>query len=79
LLSAPGDAAALARNVIRVLQDPALAERLVANAREESQRCSWLAVRGQWLEVYRALASGETKRAREFTPGSVDSPKLSAP
>ena len=79
LLSAPGDAAALAQNVIRVLQDSALAERLVSNAREESQRCSWPAVRGQWLEVYRALASGETKRAREFTPGSVDSPKVSAP
>lgn len=79
LLSAPGDATALAKNVIRVLQDSALAERLVSNAREEFRRCSWPAVRGQWLDVYQALASGETERAREFTSGSIDSPKISAP
>jgi glycosyltransferase involved in cell wall biosynthesis len=59
LLSPMGDASALARNVIRVLQDPDLAERLVANARQELQRYSWPVVREQWLKVYRALASGE--------------------
>jgi glycosyltransferase involved in cell wall biosynthesis len=79
LLSTPGDAAALAQNAIRVLRDSALAERLVSNARQEFQRYSWPAVRGQWLEVYRALASGETKGAREFASGSVDSPNVSAP
>ena len=69
LLSAPGDATALAQNVIRVLQDAELAHRLVSNARQEFQRYSWPVVREQWLEVYRALASCEMKAAREFASG----------
>lgn len=56
LLSAPGDPAALASNVIRVLQDAGLAHRLVSNARQEFQRYAWSVVRQQWLEVYRGLA-----------------------
>ncbi len=61
LLSPVGDAAALAQNVIRVLHDSELAERLVTNARQEVQRYCWPVVRKQWLKVYRALASGEIK------------------
>jgi L-malate glycosyltransferase len=57
LLSPPGDAAALARNVIQVLQDSDLADRLVSNARQEFRRYSWPIVREQWLEVYRTMAS----------------------
>jgi glycosyltransferase involved in cell wall biosynthesis len=57
LLSPPGDAKALAQNVIRVMQDPALAELLVSEAQQEFQRYSWPVVREQWLEVYRALVS----------------------
>ena len=72
LLSKPGDATALAQNVIRLLQDPELAERLVSNASQEFRRYSWPVVREQWLEVYRALASGATKAARDSAPG-VDS------
>jgi L-malate glycosyltransferase len=80
LLSAPGDAAALAQNVIRLLQDSELAGRLVLNARQEVQRYSWPVVRGQWLDIYRALASGETKEARELAAsGSSDSRKASVP
>ena len=73
LLSAPGDASALAQNVIRVLQDPELVERLVSNARREIERYSWPVVREQWLEVYRALAAGEMKAAREFASSGVES------
>jgi glycosyltransferase involved in cell wall biosynthesis len=69
LLSVPGDAAALAENVIRLLRDSALAERLVSNARQEFRRYSWPVVREQWLEVYRAMASGAMKAARESAPG----------
>jgi glycosyltransferase involved in cell wall biosynthesis len=57
LLSPPGDAAALARNVIQVLQDSDLADRLVSNASQEFRRYSWPIVREQWLEVYRTMAS----------------------
>jgi glycosyltransferase involved in cell wall biosynthesis len=73
LLSPPGDAAALAQNVIRVLQDPELAQGLVSNARLEFQRYSWPVVREQWLEVYRALASGEMREARAFASNGINS------
>ncbi len=56
LLSPPGDASALAQNVIRILRDPSLAERLALNAQQEFHRYSWPVVREQWLEIYRSLA-----------------------
>lgn len=55
LLCEPGDWQSLAANVIRLLRDPAFAQRLAQNAYEESQRYRWEAVRAQWLEVYRSL------------------------
>jgi len=55
LLSPVGDEKALAANVIRVLRDPDLAHRLAENARNESQKYIWEAVRQQWLKVYREL------------------------
>lgn len=58
LLSPVGDASALARNVIRVLQDPELSDRLVSNARLELGRYSWSAAREQWLSVYQDIATG---------------------
>lgn len=60
LLSPVGDAQALAQNVIRLLQDSELAERLACNAKQESQRYSWPIVREQWLEVYRSMISRAT-------------------
>jgi glycosyltransferase involved in cell wall biosynthesis len=56
LLSAVGDVAALARNMRRVIDDPPLARRLVANAYAESSRYQWPAVRAEWLRLYRAVA-----------------------
>jgi glycosyltransferase involved in cell wall biosynthesis len=66
LLSPPGDVAALAQNVVRVLQDSELAERLISNAHSDFQRYSWPVVREQWLGVYRALSFGEMTEAKEF-------------
>jgi glycosyltransferase involved in cell wall biosynthesis len=57
LLSQPGDANALAQNVLRLLKDPDLASRLAQNAFEESSRYSWRAVREQWLRVYADMTS----------------------
>jgi glycosyltransferase involved in cell wall biosynthesis len=65
LLSQPGDAEALARNIIRLLKDPDLASRLAANAFEELRRYEWNTVREQWLDVYRSLGSGVPEGARE--------------
>jgi glycosyltransferase involved in cell wall biosynthesis len=58
LLSPVGDEKALASNVVRLLREPALAAALARNAYEESLKYSWKVVRGQWLGVYQALASG---------------------
>jgi glycosyltransferase involved in cell wall biosynthesis len=57
LLSPVGDEHALAANVIRLLRNPELAQRLASNAFKESQRYSWPNVREQWIEVYRSLSS----------------------
>jgi glycosyltransferase involved in cell wall biosynthesis len=56
LLSDVGDPSALARNVIRILEDAGLASRLAHNAHEESRHYSWETVRQQWLDVYDSLA-----------------------
>jgi L-malate glycosyltransferase len=63
LLSEPGDSSALAQNILRLLQEPELAERLAHNALEESHRYHWEAVRCQWLEVYAGLASRAEKQS----------------
>jgi glycosyltransferase involved in cell wall biosynthesis len=57
LLSEVGDVSALACNVHRVIEDPQLAHRLVKNAREESVRYEWPAIRGAWLRLYWTLAA----------------------
>ncbi len=58
LLSVPGDAQALAENVLRVLRHPELAYGLVLNAQRETERYSWGVVREQWMEIYRGMTSG---------------------
>ncbi len=60
LLSPTGDAHALAQNVIQLLQNPELAERLAENAWQEFQRYSWPIVRKQWLDVYRSMIGQAT-------------------
>jgi glycosyltransferase involved in cell wall biosynthesis len=56
LLSEPGDARALAGNVIRLMRDPGLYSRIAFNAHEQSKRYCWTEVREQWLDIYRSLA-----------------------
>lgn len=55
LLCTPGDWQALAENVLRLLRDPDLAERLACNAFEETSRYRWEVVRRQWLDIYTSL------------------------
>jgi glycosyltransferase involved in cell wall biosynthesis len=71
LLSEPGDARALAENVMRLLREPALASRLAFNAHEEVNHYSWHAVRQQWLEVYRSLGTSDIVRATPSQPVAV--------
>jgi glycosyltransferase involved in cell wall biosynthesis len=56
LLSPTGDSSVLAQNILRVLKEPALAERLGRTAFEQSRRFHWESVRDQWLEVYEGLS-----------------------
>jgi len=45
----------LAAHVLRLLDDPSLAERLVHSAHASSRACTWPAVRALWLATYRRV------------------------
>jgi hypothetical protein len=49
-----------------LLEDPALASRVAANALRACEKYSWSFVRGEWLELYHELAR-ESERARSDT------------
>jgi glycosyltransferase involved in cell wall biosynthesis len=70
LLSKPGDAAALAHNVLRVLGDSELATSMAQNAFAESVRYHWESVREQWLKVYADLAP-HRRKPEEALAGTV--------
>lgn len=52
LLVAPLDAGAIAAAVVSLLRDPSHATSLARQAREEVDRYTWAAVRGEWASVY---------------------------
>jgi glycosyltransferase involved in cell wall biosynthesis len=69
-----GDANALAAAVLRLLDDQALAQRLIAAGRAECDaRYTWRAVRSQWEEFYQTLggATGGAAGAASVTAPSV--------
>jgi Glycosyltransferase len=51
------DHAALANAAIRLFDEPALSQRLIAEGRRECEKYSWTAVRNQWLDLYSEVAS----------------------
>jgi glycosyltransferase involved in cell wall biosynthesis len=55
LLCDPEDGDALARNVIRVVNDQHLASTLSHNAHEQSVSYQWQNVRNRWMNVYKSL------------------------
>ncbi|NMG54665.1 glycosyltransferase [Aromatoleum aromaticum] len=57
LLVPVGDASSMARQAVRVLADPVLAGSLRAAGLEAAAAFAWPAVREQWLEVYRFVAT----------------------
>ncbi len=57
LLVAIGDDAAMAQAVLRVLQEPRLAQRLRQAGLAQAQRYAWSCVREQWLEAYRQVTT----------------------
>lgn len=56
LLAPVGDYAAVARHVLRLLDDQALADRLTEAALAGCAEYTWATVRERWLAVYRRLA-----------------------
>lgn len=56
LLVPPGDPAAMAEAIVRVLEDSALAERLAEAGRREVQRYAWAQVAPRLAELYRDAA-----------------------
>lgn len=64
LLSKPGDATALAQNILRLLNTPDLGVQLAQEAFEKSKLYHWTAVRKQWLRLYGDIRQkrGMTKR-----------------
>ncbi len=59
LLSPPRDWKALAENVLRLLNQPGLAQTLAKNGREQVSHYSWSAVRPHWLQLYREVRVDE--------------------
>jgi len=57
-----GEYEQLASNALRLLDDSALAQGIIKQAREECQKYQWEAVRNQWLNVYYELAAGSGTR-----------------
>ncbi|MPZ46004.1 MAG: glycosyltransferase [Betaproteobacteria bacterium] len=48
---------AIAKAVCAILDDPALADRLIEQGLREAQRYAWSEIRGLWLGLYESLAS----------------------
>ena len=74
-----GDHEGLAAGALRLLDDPALAQRLIAEGlRDVDQRYTWSAVSGQWAELYRRLvrARGAVPAAREEEHAASDAAGL---
>jgi glycosyltransferase involved in cell wall biosynthesis len=57
LLAPAGDADAVARQILRVLDEPGLGARLAAAAWRETDAYAWEQVRDRWLDVYARAAA----------------------
>jgi glycosyltransferase involved in cell wall biosynthesis len=64
LLAPVGDEAAVAGEVLRLLADQPLADRVTANALASCAGRTWPAVRDRWLGLYRELARGRSPSFR---------------
>ncbi|HEX8745679.1 MAG TPA: glycosyltransferase family 4 protein [Pyrinomonadaceae bacterium] len=68
------DHEAMAEAAVRLLETPALAEKIARAAYDECRKYAWQSVRGQWLELYRQLACVEGGRELKSLsePGTVE-------
>jgi L-malate glycosyltransferase len=68
------DHEAMAARALSLLEDEALAQRLIARAREECCKYEWQAVRNEWLKFYNSLAP----EGAQSQPQMADSARASA-
>jgi glycosyltransferase involved in cell wall biosynthesis len=68
LLAPAGDHEAVARHVLRLLDDGALARHLTDAARASCEPYRWSSVRGEWLRIYQELAAQRLPAAVEVRP-----------
>jgi glycosyltransferase involved in cell wall biosynthesis len=57
LLVPPDNADAMAGAVLRILENPELADRLSRNGREKAECCDWTPIIGQWRSLLAATAA----------------------
>jgi glycosyltransferase involved in cell wall biosynthesis len=68
-----GDHEALAAAAIRLLEDGALAARIIENALAACRTYSWEAVRDEWLKLYSELAHEDSGATRAAVPSRLES------
>jgi glycosyltransferase involved in cell wall biosynthesis len=71
LLVPDNDEAALAAAIVRLLNEPSLAERLSINGRRLAERSAWEQVRPQWERVFSELQAQQKKTIPEVTQSST--------
>lgn len=72
LLARCGDHQSVAQQILRVLEEPALARRLTTAGRAACGQYRWEAVRGQWLALYRGVS--RQRSAAAVRGGDVTAP-----
>jgi glycosyltransferase involved in cell wall biosynthesis len=73
LLAPLDDHAAVAAHVLRLLDEPAVAHRLVHDARAACVPCTWGAIRGQWVRTYRDVLHARAMRDDRAPAAIVES------
>jgi glycosyltransferase involved in cell wall biosynthesis len=63
LLVPDDDVEAMARAIVRLVEEPPLAERLSANGRELAERSSWAHVHAEWERIFAELEAPEPRAA----------------
>ena len=67
LLVECGDHAAAADRIVRLLEDPSLADRLTAEARESCGQYRWETVRAKWVALYEGMVAGRATMGQPST------------
>jgi glycosyltransferase involved in cell wall biosynthesis len=76
LLVERGDDKAMAASAIRLLEDNALAAKIIRAAHEECDKYKWAVVRDEWLKVYHQLGARAEKDVSPDEQVSIDGTRV---